>query len=55
MAEGCCICLEKLSKGESALTLSCGHLFHEHCIHEWLGRKEFCPLCKQACTSTPLG
>ena len=44
--EPCCICLEKLSKGDVALTLTCGHQFHENCIHEWLGRKEFCPLCK---------
>ena len=46
--DGCAICLEKLEKGEVALTLCCGHQFHESCIHEWLGRKEFCPLCKQA-------
>ena len=45
--EPCSICLEPLCKGELALTLTCGHLYHEGCIHEWLGRKEFCPLCKQ--------
>jgi hypothetical protein len=44
--DACSICLEALAKGETCLTLSCGHLFHEHCIHEWLGRKEWCPLCK---------
>lgn len=46
--DGCAICLDQLGKGEIALTLCCGHQFHEACIHEWLGRKEFCPLCKQA-------
>ena len=44
--ESCSICLEQMSKGEVALTLLCGHLFHEACIHEWLGRKDTCPLCK---------
>ena len=45
--EPCCICLDNLAKGDLALALSCGHVFHEKCIHEWLGRKESCPLCKQ--------
>ena len=45
-AEPCCICLDTMCKGEVGLTLRCGHGFHEHCIHEWLGRKPFCPLCK---------
>ena len=44
--EPCCICLEPLLKAQVALTLSCGHLFHEACIHEWLDRKAFCPLCR---------
>jgi len=44
--EPCCICLEPMLKSEVALTLPCTHIFHEHCIHEWLGRKAFCPLCK---------
>ena len=45
-SEGCCICLDALRKGDVALTLTCGHMFHEHCIHEWLGRRECCPLCR---------
>ena len=44
--DSCSICLDGLKRGELALTLTCGHQFHEGCIHEWLGRKEFCPLCK---------
>ena len=46
MAEPCCICLESLEQHQIGLTLPCGHLFHENCIHEWLGRKPCCPLCK---------
>jgi hypothetical protein len=47
LTEPCCICLESLQRSQVALTLPCGHLFHEGCIHEWLGRRPFCPLCKQ--------
>lgn len=50
-AEACCICLEKMSQGQQGMTLVCGHLFHEACILEWLGRKEFCPLCKTKVSS----
>ena len=45
-AELCCICLDSLVRNEVALALPCGHMFHEACIHQWLGRKPCCPLCK---------
>jgi len=32
----CSICLEDFTKGELALRLPCGHLFHGPCIGTWL-------------------
>ena len=26
---------------------ACNHPFHRHCIAEWLGRRNTCPLCAQ--------
>jgi hypothetical protein len=47
LKDECTICLGELAKGQLALTLRCGHIFHEACIYEWLGRRAHCPLCKQ--------
>ncbi len=48
LAEPCCICLEPLAQRQVALTLRCGHVFHQECIWDWLGRRASCPLCKQS-------
>ena len=58
----CCICLEPLAplepregKGGEAVrcqvSLSCGHLYHEACIAEWVTRKrDTCPVCRDVIT-----
>lgn len=28
------------------VVVSCGHYFHEACIHEWLGQRDTCPVCR---------
>ena len=61
-ANPCPICLDCLSshplhpsdfqvqEGQSVVRsvelLRCGHLAHEHCVSEWLGRSNSCPLCR---------
>ncbi|RUS16490.1 hypothetical protein BC937DRAFT_91149 [Endogone sp. FLAS-F59071] len=46
----CNICLESLASEEISCT-PCGHLFHYHCIIQWLESglqgKQCCPTCKQ--------
>lgn len=42
----CTICLEKLSPGDSALRIPCGHLFHEDCVRTWLQSSNQCPMCR---------
>jgi hypothetical protein len=42
----CVICLEKLTEGEEALRVPCGHVFHDACIRSWLGNSNQCPTCR---------
>ncbi|XP_008809995.2 probable E3 ubiquitin-protein ligase HIP1 isoform X1 [Phoenix dactylifera] len=42
----CSICLEVYVTGDEVGTLPCEHHYHVACIHQWLGRKNWCPICK---------
>lgn len=42
----CTICLDKLSLGDPALRIPCGHLFHEACGRKCLESSNQCPLCR---------
>ena len=48
--ENCSICLCEYSSGERIATLSCGHVYHEGCIKQWLNTdaNKTCPLCRAA-------
>ncbi|XP_057472055.1 ERAD-associated E3 ubiquitin-protein ligase HRD1A-like isoform X1 [Actinidia eriantha] len=39
----CVICREEMT---TAKRLSCGHLFHVHCLQSWLERQHTCPTCR---------
>ena len=43
----CSICLETFINEEPLVQLKCKHIYHTHCIDDWLGRKETCPLCRR--------
>eukprot|EP00908_Phaeocystis_cordata_P004186 Transcript_14571.p2 GENE.Transcript_14571~~Transcript_14571.p2 ORF type:complete len:110 (-),score=48.80 Transcript_14571:209-538(-) len=47
LSEPCSICLEEMQGGELVLALRCGHLYHAGCVRAWLGRRQWCPLCKE--------
>ncbi|XP_022903566.2 putative leucine-rich repeat-containing protein DDB_G0290503 [Onthophagus taurus] len=40
----CPICLDQIEQNE--MPLSCGHLFHNNCIMEWLRNNGSCPICR---------
>ncbi|XWS57100.1 hypothetical protein CRYUN_Cryun09bG0142500 [Craigia yunnanensis] len=40
------ICIEKLSSETEVTSMPCSHLFHGHCIEEWLNTSHQCPLCR---------
>ncbi|KAK1430813.1 hypothetical protein QVD17_13848 [Tagetes erecta] len=42
----CSICQEEFVKGDQIGRLGCGHGYHTPCINEWLGLKNWCPICK---------
>ncbi|XP_031115297.1 ERAD-associated E3 ubiquitin-protein ligase HRD1B-like [Ipomoea triloba] len=39
----CIICREEMT---TAKKLTCGHLFHVHCLRSWLERQHTCPTCR---------
>ncbi|XP_020549084.1 ERAD-associated E3 ubiquitin-protein ligase HRD1B isoform X1 [Sesamum indicum] len=39
----CIICREEMTVAKK---LSCGHLFHVHCLRSWLERQNTCPTCR---------
>ncbi|XVF88129.1 hypothetical protein PTKIN_Ptkin19aG0025200 [Pterospermum kingtungense] len=41
----CAICLEEFSM-DSCRKMPCSHVFHGHCIAQWLWRKRSCPVCR---------
>jgi hypothetical protein len=44
----CSICLDELVQQVSIVKqLRCSHLFHCHCIDQWLASSQRCPLCLQ--------
>ncbi|BAT15894.1 uncharacterized protein [Oryza sativa Japonica Group] len=49
-AAGCVICMEEFVAGDEVCAIPCAgnHSFHHHCITEWLGRSNVCPLCRHA-------
>ncbi|KAJ9456752.1 E3 ubiquitin-protein ligase RING1 [Diplonema papillatum] len=47
----CVVCLESLPPRFKAKKMPCGHLFHEECLLEWLGKSNTCPTCRHAIPS----
>ena len=42
--DACAVCLGAMGAGEELCQLACrgGHVFHQHCIHEWLRTASRC-------------
>ncbi|CAK9153794.1 unnamed protein product [Ilex paraguariensis] len=48
MERKCSICQEEYDTEDDMGKLDCGHLYHIHCIKQWLVQKNTCPVCKTA-------
>ena len=44
----CMICQENFADSDEIPTLSCGHVFHNNCLNEWVKRNPVCPFCQVA-------
>ena len=42
----CSICMEDVGN-KGVYNLSCGHLFHQGCLNEWLLNNDTCPMCRE--------
>lgn len=43
----CSVCLEDFEDAtEEIARMPCSHIYHTHCIKEWLGYNHVCPLCR---------
>mmetsp|Transcript_45225 Transcript_45225/g.50689 ORF Transcript_45225/g.50689 Transcript_45225/m.50689 type:complete len:905 (-) Transcript_45225:1856-4570(-) len=54
----CCICLGTMSTGVNVKKITCGHLFHTHCLREVIEREQNlqaikCPLCRAPLVDNP--
>ncbi len=50
--QDCPICLSVIAVDSVASRLSCGHVFHNECITQWIGKSPTCPLCRtRTCSS----
>mmetsp|Transcript_50089 Transcript_50089/g.92427 ORF Transcript_50089/g.92427 Transcript_50089/m.92427 type:complete len:269 (+) Transcript_50089:198-1004(+) len=47
----CTMCLEELKVDESLGRLTCGHVFHEACLSEWMQHKFRAPFCPYRCSA----
>lgn len=52
----CSVCMEKFAAQDDIKRLPrCGHLFHAHCINQWLELKNACPVCRAQVVEPPPG
>ena len=43
----CVICLEAINNESMCRMLSCFHIFHQHCVMNWLVTNASCPMCNK--------
>lgn len=47
-SDACMVCLEEYLHEDRLRQLPCLHVFHVHCIDQWLQRSTLCPACKRS-------
>lgn len=46
----CTICSDLVNSAESIYVTKCGHIFHHHCLAQWIERSKSCPQCRNKVT-----
>lgn len=46
----CTICSDLINQSESIYVTKCGHIFHHHCLIQWIERSKSCPQCRNKVT-----
>lgn len=46
----CTICSDLINQAESIYVTKCGHIFHHHCLAQWIERSKTCPQCRNKVT-----
>ncbi|KOX67348.1 TRAF-interacting protein [Melipona quadrifasciata] len=46
----CVICRDLLTPADDIFHAPCGHIFHLHCVTQWLERSKTCPQCREKTT-----
>lgn len=44
--KSCPICLEEFQVASQVKRMPCLHIFHGHCIDQWLNKSHYCPVCR---------
>ena len=45
-SDKCAICMSEFEQGQRVCATACAHYFHQHCLTEWEGQKNNCPVCR---------
>jgi len=48
LPQSCAICLEEFREAAVVRCLPCRHIYHKHCIDQWLSQNPRCPLDRRA-------
>ncbi|XP_026735412.1 E3 ubiquitin-protein ligase TRAIP-like [Trichoplusia ni] len=46
----CTICSDLVNQAENIYVTKCGHIFHHHCLAQWIERSKTCPQCRNKVT-----
>ncbi|CAH0596172.1 unnamed protein product [Chrysodeixis includens] len=46
----CTICSDLINQAENIYVTKCGHVFHHHCLAQWIERSKTCPQCRNKVT-----
>uniref|UniRef100_A0A2A4IYB5 RING-type domain-containing protein n=1 Tax=Heliothis virescens TaxID=7102 RepID=A0A2A4IYB5_HELVI len=48
----CTICSDLVNQAENIFVTKCGHIFHHHCLAQWIERSKTCPQCRNKVTNS---